>query len=139
MKTKGFTLIELLVAISIIAVLSVIGLIAYFGTIAKGRDNVRKEDLNKLSLALEIYAQKNGSYIIQASNCAFSYTFYSAIKTNMSDGIVPKDPKTGDNYCYTSATGATYTLCATLENTSDSEKILNGCGDSKFNYQVTPK
>ena len=139
MRKNGFTLIELLVVISIIAVLSTIGIVIFFKATEKARDNIRKEDLNKLSLALEIYAQKNGSYIVQDKYCSSSSTFYTAITSYMSDQVVPKDPKTGNNYCYMSATGATYTLCATLENNSDSEKTLNGCGDSKFNYQVTPK
>ena len=147
MKTKGFTLIELLVAISIIAVLSTIGLIAYFGTIAKGRDNVRKEDLNKLSLALEISAQRNGSYLCPAEEgCPITTcpadgdttsTFYTKIAPDMSDKTVPTDPKDHSLYCYISD-GKTYTLCAKLENSTDRD-INNPPSCKGYNYGVVPK
>jgi len=64
---RGFTLIELLVTISIIAVLSSIGLIVYQGVQSKARDSIRKSDLQKLAIALEIYAQQpNGLYVREA-------------------------------------------------------------------------
>ncbi len=57
----GFTLNELMVVISIIAVVSTIGVTSYQGLQAKARDSIRKNDLQKISLALEGYFQKNGS------------------------------------------------------------------------------
>lgn len=145
---KGFTLIELLVTISIIAVLSIIGLVVYQGVTTKARDSIRKNDLNKLATALEIYAQQhNGSYITTSSGITAcpqptdtTSTFYTNIASNMSDRVVPKDPKDNTFYCYLSTNGSTYTLCANLENTSDPDYVANptGCGSS-YHYVLTPR
>jgi len=136
----GFTLIELLVAISIVAVLSTIGFSVYQGIQAKARDSIRKRDLNNLATALEIYAQHNGSYISGITTCPQSTdttsTFYTNIASNMSDNVVPKDPK-GTFYCYLSANGSTYTLCVDLENDSDPERNTTLC--LGYDYGVVPK
>src|SRR3989344_8459217 len=84
---RGFTLIELLETISIIAVLSSIGLIVYQGVQSKARDSIRKSDLQKLAIALEIYAQQNRKYVVNSTgedltSCTDS-TFYTAITQNM--------------------------------------------------------
>lgn len=55
---RGFTLVELLVVTSIIAVLSTIGITTYQEIQSKARDSVRKQDLNTLAIALELYYQK---------------------------------------------------------------------------------
>lgn len=145
---KGFTLIELLVAISIIAVLSTIGLVTYQGIQAKTRDSVRKSDLQKLAIALELYYQQhNGSYISGTGTCETDTpVFYhetNGIAPNMSDKIVPKDPSsTATNeikYCYISSNGSTYTLCANLENISDPDYVASGCNSSSYHYVLTPR
>ena len=87
---KGFTLIELLVAISIIAVLSTIGLVSYQGTQGKARDSVRKQDLNKLATALELYFQGKGQYITGSGNClqnTASSTFYTDIRQYLNSEV----------------------------------------------------
>lgn len=142
MKKQGFTLIELLVTISIIAVLSVIGLALYQGVQAKARDSVRKNDLQKLALALEIYFQQNnGLYIGGVTSCPVatdtSSTFYTGIASNMSDGVVPRDPKTHALYCYISSDGSSYTLCAKLDNTSDPD--INSLCPTGYNFGLVPK
>lgn len=149
MKNKGFTLIELLIVISIIAVLSAIGLIVYRSIQIKARDGIRKRDLNNLATALEIYAQQhNGSYIYRTGSTGTCDTdtpiFYdqtNGIASYISDGVVPMDPKSTSAseipYCYISSNGSTYTLCAFLENASDSDK--NALCPTDYNYGVVPK
>lgn len=97
MNKKGFTLIELLVTISIITVLSMVGLSVFSGTQSQARDSIRKRDLNTLAQALEIYYQKNGRYVLPASNgnatCnRDTAAFKTAMKSYMSDNKVPQDP-----------------------------------------------
>lgn len=61
-KSRGFTLVELLVSISIIAILTVIGLVMYNQATMNARDARRKQDLQHIAQALEVYYQKNGQY-----------------------------------------------------------------------------
>ncbi len=139
-KTRGFTLIELLVVISIIAVLSTIGITTYQGMTSKARDSIRKNDLNKLSTALELYFQKNNQYIPPANNtdpdnCSRdTSTFYNLITPFMSGGV-PIDPKTGANYCYIAVNnGQSYRLFAKVDNCSNSGNLA--CTNTDYNYSV---
>jgi prepilin-type N-terminal cleavage/methylation domain-containing protein len=59
---RGFTLIELIVAVAILGVVASIGLAILPSGQAKARDAQRKQDLQNLKIALEVYFQKNGSY-----------------------------------------------------------------------------
>lgn len=139
MKKKGFTLIELLVVISIIAVLSTIGVTTYLGVQSKARDSIRKSDLNKLAIALELYFQKSGTYVPSVSgpdSCARDTTaFYNAIVSFMSDNTVPTDPQTRTTkYCYISeGNGQSFRLFAQLENCTGSNGNL--CNQD-YNYSV---
>lgn len=149
MKKTGFTLIEILVTITIITILSMIAITTFIGIPAKARDSVRKEDLTRLALALEIYVHKNGSYITGASMTACqtnptTSTFYSAIRNYMSEQKVPVDPSNNQAYCYISANGTTFLLCANLENDSDHDAntlcdAYDNLPTTDYNYGVVPK
>ncbi len=117
---KGFTLIELLVVISIITVLSTIGLTTFRGVTSRAQDTQRKQDLNQLSTALEIYLEKNNQYIPNIASCPNS-TFYTQIQPFFNSSNLPKDPSTGNAYCYTSSNDKSYQLWATL---SDNSKFM---------------
>lgn len=54
-KKTGFTLIELLVVISILGVLATIGITSLTGSMSRGRDTRRKEELRQLKSALRLY------------------------------------------------------------------------------------
>lgn len=54
-RIKSFTLIELLVVIAILGILAAMILVSVSAARAKGRDALRKSDLNALSKALETY------------------------------------------------------------------------------------
>lgn len=149
---KGFTLIELLIVISIIAVLSTIGITTFLGIQAKARDSIRKGDLHKLATALEIYFQQNNKYITNSdgtnmttcqSDPSTSAFYSSAIKNNMSDGVVPPDPSSTSSspkaYCYisssiSSSTGQGFSLFTHLEDCRGSGGNL--CDYTNYNYSV---
>ena len=58
----GFTIIELLIVIAIIGILATLVLTNFQGAQAKGRDTVRKNDINSLYQKLEEYYNENGYY-----------------------------------------------------------------------------
>ncbi len=58
----GFTIIELLIVIAIIGILATLVLTNFQGAQAKGRDTVRKNDINSLYQKLEEYYNENGFY-----------------------------------------------------------------------------
>lgn len=62
-KESGFTIIELLIVIAIIGILATLVLTNFQGAQAKGRDTVRKNDINSLYQKLEEFYNENGSYI----------------------------------------------------------------------------
>ena len=71
-KESGFTIIELLIVIAIIGILATLVLTNFQGAQAKGRDTVRKNDINSLYQKLEEYFNENGSY---PSNALTAATF----------------------------------------------------------------
>lgn len=69
----GFTLIELLVIISIIGLLSSI-IFASLSTARKNaRDTRRKQDLNQIRTALNLYYDKYGNWMETGSGCGWNY------------------------------------------------------------------
>lgn len=58
----GFTIIELLIVIAIIGILATLVLTNFQGAQAKGRDTVRKNDINSIYQKLEEYYNENGGY-----------------------------------------------------------------------------
>jgi prepilin-type N-terminal cleavage/methylation domain-containing protein len=61
-KESGFTIIELLIVIAIIGILATLVLTNFQGAQAKGRDTVRKSDMNSIYQKLEEYYNENGGY-----------------------------------------------------------------------------
>ena len=94
--SKGFTLIELLVVIAIIGLLSTIVLASMSTARQKGNDTRRISDIKSIQLALEnYYDQNSSSYPTQLSALAPNYI-----------SVVPKDPKTTNDYVYSALQGA---------------------------------
>ena len=137
-SARGFTLIEILVAISIIGI--IFGVIISSVTIIQknSRDAKRRSDLRNIQSTLQQYYSDQQFYPSSIDlGAAASITSGTgnpvppaSAKTYMS--IVPKDPSSGNNYCYrayvdnsaaaTCNNGATkcqyYVLCSQLENGS---------------------
>lgn len=78
-KESGFTIIELLIVIAIIGILATLVLTNFQGAQAKGRDTVRKNDINSLYQKLEEYYNENGSYINEAITTANASTLFPGI------------------------------------------------------------
>ena len=134
MKHRGFTLIEILVTISIIGLLTMIGVTNFRVANQKAKDGRRQGDLEQIKAALELYRTDQGIYPTtgQWSGAGGSLSFGGT--TYME--TIPDDPITSRNYPYTSAAGATYTLCAALELSTGSVSGCGSCGVT-CNYQVT--
>jgi prepilin-type N-terminal cleavage/methylation domain-containing protein len=62
MSFRGFTLIELMVAISIIAVLAAVGFTSYSQSQKLARDSKRKQDIQSIANALELFYGDNRRY-----------------------------------------------------------------------------
>lgn len=138
MKNKGFTLIELMVVISIIAIISAISVTSYQNIRQKTRDSVRKGDLQKISLALEGYFQKNGRYVLGSGNCdTDTTTFYNDPDiTSKFIGGVPIDPLSGSNYCFESIDNGTgFRLFSKIEDITQIN--ITNCQNQSYNYTIT--
>lgn len=117
-QSRGFTLIELLTVIAIITIMSVVAITALnpLQILAKTRDNHRKLDLKSIQGVLEMYYSQNKTYPATGA-----LPFGGQLVD--SNGIVylkmvPQDPTTGWNYCYTFS-GANYVLCSAVEDASN--------------------
>jgi len=128
----GFTLIELLVVISIIGILSTLLMANVGGVRERARDAQRKNDINQVQKALEMY--KNSQKPPVYPNDGMS-VLTSALTTGDFMKTVPHDPKyvstcTVDcwpDYYYdndpeSSGDKLTYKIVACLENASDQQK-----------------
>lgn len=103
---KGFSLIELIVVITIIALISVAGMVSYSGTNKKSRDARRVSDLEKMRIALEMIRQVGTTYPAGASS----------LVTGGYMSVLPKDPKTDNDYVYAQSSGGyAYSIGASME------------------------
>lgn len=117
---KGFTLIELLVVIAIIGLLSTLSVVALNNARARARDARRVADIKQIQTALELYFNANNSYPTSTSAAVASTALTGDIDDFMSPvptAPTPSDCGTDNNeYMYTSAGAATYTLTYCLGN-----------------------
>ncbi len=123
---KGFTLIELLVVIAIIGLLSTLAVVALGSARQKANDAKRLSDIKQIQTALELYYTDNNTYPIAASAidlgdtasaCLNSTGFVTTANCGNTPymGLIPAGPVSGENYQYTSPSGTTYTITATLQ------------------------
>ncbi|TAN33015.1 prepilin-type N-terminal cleavage/methylation domain-containing protein [Patescibacteria group bacterium] len=126
MNKKGFTLIELLVVVAIIGLLSTLAVVALGNARTKARDSKRLSDLKQIQTALELYYTDNSGYPAAATGqnlgvtggsyvCLSSAGFAATGCADPYMAVVPKDPKAGQNYVYTSTASSSYSVVATLE------------------------
>ncbi|QQG43928.1 MAG: type II secretion system protein [Candidatus Roizmanbacteria bacterium] len=134
MHKRAFTLIELLVVIAIIAGLSALLLPNFMGARERARDSQRKSDLRVIQKALEMYQQDQTpqayptTSLPSVGNCWYSggsgappCPTSTAIYLNKTPG----DPQTLTPfpYYYNRPSSSSFTLCACLENTADTDGL----------------
>lgn len=140
----GFTLIELLIVIGIIGVLVAISLFGLQGARESARDAKRKNDLETIRSALELYRSDCGGYPAvlptggsslkgdgSSTSCSSSNVYVTAVPQD------PQDPARG--YTYTSSSKSVYTLCTSLEQAPEPAQDVTGCGScgEVCNYKTT--
>jgi len=123
-KESGFTIIELLIVIAIIGILATLVLTNFQGAQAKGRDTVRKNDINSLYQKLEEYYNENGSYINEAITLANASTLFPGID---SGAVTDED---GGVIETTFSTSTTTAPTPTVSNSSGEEYELALWGDA---------
>jgi len=121
----GFTLMELIIAMTIIAILAGAIIGNFFTSISKGRDARRKQDLESISKALELYYNDNKAYPAGSLGSVLKNADGNVIYMQR----VPTDPKEGYLYTYNmTAGGKSYKLYSCLENTNDASYHDYGAG-----------
>ena len=123
--SRGFTIIEIMVVIAIIGIL--VAIVMESGAAAKSvaRDNQRLTDIRLLQIKLEAYKGDHGG-VYPSNPSDPAHTLDLLMPSYISNGALPKDPKTNSEYHYVplqfSATsagcGASYHLGADLENSN---------------------
>lgn len=127
--SQGFTFIEMLVVVTLIGILSLIGVANFRVANQKARDGRRQGDLQQVRAALELYRTDENIYPTTGNLSLLEPDYI---------GTIPPDPTTGYLYVYTSATGATYTLCSGLElGTTTQTGCGTGCGTATCRYKIT--
>lgn len=153
----GFTLVEILTVMVIIGILTSMSIASYQSTQQKSRDTRRKSDLKQIVNALEIYYNDKGTYptdssgLIEGCNggsiCNWGDVFQDENNTIYMIQL-PEDPRSNQNYYYSSPDGTSFQLYARLENTldkdvpkngSDQPQVYNGldCGSYECNYGMS--
>jgi len=148
----GFTIIELIVVIAIIAVLAGIVLISINQYMAKARDARRKQDLQNIATALELYYAQYGYYPGMFSGAGSTYC--SAITSVSGTWLtpyltkMPSDPSWNGNtsspnlpysyqYCLRYSGGYDnkhYAIQAALETSSGNMGSDNWCSTGAYCY-----
>ncbi len=131
--TAGFTLLELLVVMVIIGLLTAIGIGGLLSSQQKGRDARRKQDIDAITRALEIYYNDQGQYpessngrivgcgtVESPTACEWGAPFSNNQATYMVQ--LPQDPIADKKYYYQyNPTERAYQLYADLENEKDKD------------------
>ncbi len=135
----GFTLIEIILVMAIMAILAGALWGNFFSSIIKGRDSRRKQDLESVTKALELYYYDMKAYPTALPGIGTPFIHPSDQNVIYMQRL-PLDPSyPGNDYCYTSD-GSYYKYYAKLENLSD-QKIFTTpaiCqGNDGYNYGIS--
>lgn len=141
---KAFTLLELLVVMAILALLVGLGVRTFGSVQQKSRDTKRKQDLQSISKALEVYYNDLGHYpYADAGNimgcgenateaCIWGDVWQNTENSTLYMSKIPQDPG-GNQYFYLAdSEGTTYRLFAYLENSEDADIVQNLSGEPAY-------
>jgi len=126
-KNYAFTLIELIIVIAILGILSSLISGNFITSLKKGRDTKRKNDLDQVQKALEMYYEDNNLYP-PAVNFGVDLCHPDGCLTQNYMFNVPQDPKTGYNYFYESSDQTYYKIYSYIENDQDEGPGVNQVG-----------
>lgn len=117
---SGFTLIELVVVMAIIATLTAAAWGNFFTSLNKGRDTRRKQDLQAIARALELYYNDHNSYPTPPLPNWGNPFVHEQESSVVYMSKLPTDPSPNVTYCYDSDTnGSNFRLFAKLDNSDD--------------------
>ncbi len=122
---RGFTLIELLVVVAILGILSSVGLGQFFTAQKRGRDSQRKESLESIARALEMYYNDYGRYPAATGGKILGISWGNEFTDGKTIYMkqLPADPANNFQYYYeTDTKGSYFKLYALLEHSEDSDK-----------------
>lgn len=137
---NGFTLIELILSMALVAILSVIGLGSYTQATLKSRDTQRKNDLNQMAKAIELFNSDVGRYpnsvagVMQCPKdtgeapCGSRISAFIKNDTAIYMEDIPIDPVNGRRYYYEQSSSGGFSLYAALENTEDRDVVVENVG-----------
>jgi prepilin-type N-terminal cleavage/methylation domain-containing protein len=148
-KEKAFTLLELLVVMAIMAILTVIG-IRSFGTVQqKSRDSHRKQDMQNISKALELYyndykrypyssldGKIEGCGVGALQTCEWGDVWQNSSNQTLYMSELPVDLG-GNQYFYLAdSQGRSFSIFTYLENTED-DNVVRDVEDNPAYYSGT--
>jgi len=140
---RGFTILELIIVMAIMAIIASVLYSNFAGSLAKGRDSRRKQDLEGAAKALELFYGDFRSYPNPTLNILPTWGAPFANPTNTAVIYMqqmPVDPAYPDKtYCYISENGSNYKLYANLENLNDPKVFTTPvqCGTVYYNYGIS--
>jgi len=132
-KSKGFTLLELMIVMILLSILALLLIGNYMSSIKKGRDSRRKNDLNQIQRALEMYYEDTNRYPVLTDAelfgkklCNTAPDWNNCTKSYMVK--VPTDPNS--NYSYHYVTDGTsspqfYYIYSAIENDQDQSQNVS--------------
>jgi general secretion pathway protein G len=140
---NGFTLIELLVTVSIIAILMGLTILGLLGARQSSRNVKRKNDLEGIRAALELYKSDCKKYptadIFAGSSLKGDGSLTTCPTTNAYLSAIPKDPNDPEYSYKFVSDGITYKICSQLEGLTSADNCDGlRCASGTFcNYKVT--
>jgi general secretion pathway protein G len=143
-KQKAFTLLELLVVMAIMAILTVLGLRSFGSVQQKSRDSRRKQDMQSIVKALELYYNDFKHYPYDSEGkimgcgmsasqvCQWGDAWQNESDQTLYMSKLPVDLGGNQYYYLADAQGKSFSLFTYLENTKDPDAVTNVDGEPAY-------